>query len=140
MMPYLSHPRWARRSLYMLRALLHLAALTMGVWAVWLTPQTVSARLPAFITDVWGVLAVVGAVACLYGALTRRYRWELTGLPLEVGAVVIYAVTVWDITTEAPTRLAQASAVTALALALLIRYVDLLVIRQRLIREHRGAA
>lgn len=139
-MPYLSHPTWARWTLYVLRAAVHAAALVMGVGAVWLTPQTVSERLPGYLTDVWGILAVIGALGCIYGALTRRYRWELTGLPLEIGAVLIYAITVWDITTDAPTRLAQAGAVTALCLALAVRAVDLIVIRNRLTREHRGDA
>lgn len=136
MMPYLEQPPWARRLLHALRVALYTMCLIMGVGAVWLTPQTVSSRLPGFLTDVWGLLAVVGAVGCLCGALIRRYRWEMTCLPLLAGAVVIYAWTIWDITTDAPTRTAQAAAVTSLMLALTIRYVDLLVVRVRLRRQH----
>lgn len=140
-MPYLEQPVWARRLLHTLRGFLYGMCLLMGVGAVWLTPQTVSVRLPGLLTDVWGILAVAGAVGCLAGALTRRYRWELTALPLLLGAAGIYAWTVWDIATDAPTRTAQAAAVTSLLLALLIRYVDLLVVRARLRRQHdRGTA
>lgn len=135
-MPYLEQPPWARRLLHALRAVLYGMCLVMGVGAVWLTPQTVSSRLPGFLTDAWGLLAVAGAVGCLCGAVARRYRWELTALPLLIGALVIYAWTVWDIASDAPTRTAQAAAVTSLLLALAIRYVDLLVVRARLRRQH----
>lgn len=135
-MPYVEHPTWARRLLYVLRALLYGLCLVMGVGAVWLTPQSVSIRLPGFLTDVWGVLAVVGSVVCLIGALVRRYRWELTALPLLAGAAVIYAWTIWDAVPDTPTRTAQAGAVSSLLLALAIRYVDLLVVRWRLRRQH----
>lgn len=138
LMPYAMHPPWARRILFALRALLYVACLVMGAAAVWLTPKTLSARMPGFITDLWGVIAVAGALACLAGALTRRYRFELVGLPLVVGAVIIYAITVWDIAVDAPTRTAQASAVSALLIALAIRWVDLLVVRARLVAEHRA--
>ncbi|MCC2033058.1 hypothetical protein [Microbacterium allomyrinae] len=124
--------------LYGLRAALYLMCLLMGVGAVWLTPTTVSDRLPGFVTDLWGVIAVLGALACLGGALSRLYRWELIGLPLVIGAVVIYAITVWEIAADAPTRTAQASAVTALLFALGIRWIDLLVVRGRLVRENQG--
>lgn len=137
-MPYAMHPPWARRTLYVLRALLYLACLVMGAAAVWLTPRTLSARMPGFITDLWGVIAVAGALACLVGALTRRYRFELVGLPLAVGAVIVYAVTVWDIAVDEPTRVVQASAVSALLIALAIRWVDLLVVRARLVEESRA--
>lgn len=135
-MPYLEHPRWARRLLHTLRGVLYGMCLVMGIGAVWLTPQTVSSRLPGVLTDVWGLFAVVGALGCLIGALTRRYRWELTSLPLLAGAVLIYAWTIWDIVTDQLTRTAQASAITALLVALAIRYVDLLVVRARLRRQH----
>lgn len=135
-MPYPQTPVWARRVLSVLRALLYGMSVVMGVGAVWLTPVTVSERLPAVLTDAWGVLAVGGALGCLTGALTRRYRWELTSLPLLIGATLIYALTVWDIATDAPTRTAQAAAITSLMLAFSIRYVDLLIVRGRLRREH----
>lgn len=134
-MPYPMHPPWARRALYTLRAALYVMCLIMGVGAIWLTPMTVSDRLPDFITDLWGVIAVAGATGALFGAVSRRYRWEMTSLPLIIGAVMIYAITVWDIATDAPTRLAQASAVTALLLSLTVRYIDLLVVRARLRHE-----
>lgn len=135
-MPYVEHPTWARRLLHVLRALLYSICVVMGMGAVWLTPQSVSSRLPGALTDVWGLLAVAGAVGCLTGALARRYRWELTTLPLLIGAVVIYAWTSWDAVTDTITRTANAAAVTGLVLALAIRYVDLLVVRSRLRRQH----
>jgi len=135
-MPYVEQPIWARRLLHMLRALLYGICLVMGIGAVWLTPQSVSIRLPGTLTDIWGMLAVAGAVGCLCGALMRRYRWELTSLPLLIGAVVIFAWTIWDAVADTPTRTAQAAAVTSLLLALAIRYVDLLVVRSRLRQQH----
>lgn len=135
-MPYVLAPRWARILLYWLRAALYGALLVAGVGAVWLTPQTISARLPGALTDIWGAFAVVGALVCLVGAMRRRYRWEMTGLPLVAGAVLIYALTIWDIVPDTLTRLAQAASVTALLLALVIRYVDLELVRRRLLREH----
>ncbi|MBN8881469.1 MAG: hypothetical protein J0H73_04045 [Salana multivorans] len=135
-MPYLAHPRWAAVGLYLLRAVLYLALLLMGAGAVWLTPQTIGAQMPAFITDAWGTLAILGALGCLYGSLTRRYRLELVALPLLIGAVIVYAISIWGIVVDAPTRTAQASAITALVIALGIRWVDLLVVRGRLRREH----
>lgn len=137
-MPYTRHPRWARWVLYALRAALYALALSMGVGAVWLTPVTVSERMPGLITDAWGAIALIGAVLCIFGTLTQRYRWELSGLPLLVGATIIYAATVWDIFADQATRLAQASAVSALFVAFAIRWVDLLVIRLRLVREHQA--
>ncbi|MBQ9918008.1 MAG: hypothetical protein IJO71_12525 [Microbacterium sp.] len=136
-MPYTRHPRWARWILYVLRAALYALALSMGVGAVWFTPVTVSERMPAMLTDVWGAIALVGGVLCIGGSLAQRYRFELTGLPLLVGATIIYAATIWDIFREQDTRLAQASAVSALFVSWSIRWVDLLVIRWRLVREHR---
>lgn len=137
-MPYTRHPTWARWTLYGLRSALYVFALTMGFGAVWLTPTTISERMPPLITDLWGAIAVIGGVLCVYGAFAQRYRWELNGLPLLVGATVIYALTIWDIYTDQSTRLAQASAITALFLAFAIRWVDLIVIRLRLVREHRN--
>lgn len=135
-MPYTRTPLWAKWTLYGLRFALYLALLASGVGAVWLTPATLSTRLPTFITDLWGALAVAGAVVALYGAATLRYRWEVSALPFIAAAVLIYAATIWDITATTPTRLAQASAITALLFALLIRYVDLLVVSIRERRDH----
>lgn len=135
-MPYLRHPRWARRILYVLRAILYALALAMGAGAVWWTPVTVSERMPAIVTDAWGLIALAGGALCITGALRTRYRFELTGLPLLVGATVIYAITIWDIYADQDTRLAQASAVSALLVSFTIRWIDLLVVRWRLVKEH----
>lgn len=137
-MPYTREPAWARWILYVLRGLLYVFALLMSVGAIWFTPETVSARMPALITDLWGMIALVGGALCLGGSLWARYRFELTGLPLLVGATIIYAVTIWDIYTDQDTRLAQASAVSALFVSFTIRWVDLLLVRWRLVREHRA--
>lgn len=139
-MPYTRTPLWAKWTLYGLRFSLYLALLASGAGAVWLTPMTLSNRLPTIITDVWGALAVIGSLVALYGAAALKYRWEVSGLPFVIAAVLIYAATLWDITTTAPTRLAQAAAITALLIALTIRYVDLLLVAIRLRREHREFA
>ncbi len=135
-MPYVMAPPWARRLLHLLRGGMYTMLLLSGLGAWLLTPMTVGDRLPPLLTELWGLLAVVGSVGALYGSLTRRYRWEVTSLPLLCGAVLIYAVTVWHIVAVAPTRLAQAGSITALLLALAIRYVDLLLVSARMRREH----
>lgn len=135
-MPYVMAPPWARRTVYTLRVGTYTALLVCGAGAVWLTPQTVGSRLPPVLSDAWGILAILGALGALYGATSRRYRWEVTSLPLLAGAILIYAVTVWHIVATAPTRLAQAAAITALLLSLAVRYVDLLLVSARDRREH----
>lgn len=135
-MPYVLAPPWARWALYVLRATMYTALLASGVGAWLLTPTTVSDRLPEWIADAWGGLAIVGALGALYGSLTRRYRWEVSALPFLIAATLVYAATIWNIVGDAPTRLAQAAAVTGLVLALTIRYVDLLLVAARMRRAH----
>lgn len=129
--PYVLTPRWVRRTLAVLASVQYGMCLVMGVGAVWLTPTTITARVDGTVTDIWGVLALAGALPCLIGALRRRYPMELIGLPLLMGAVFVYAVTVWDATLDVPTRLAQAAAITSLFLGFAIRYTYLLGVRAR---------
>lgn len=135
-MPYTTHPPWARWLLYSVRAAGYTMLLVSGVGAVWLTPVTVADRMPVVLTDLWGIVAVGGGAAALFGSLTRRYRWELSGLPFLATAVLIYAATLWHIAADAPTRLAQAAAITALLCLLVIRYVDLYLVSRRMRAEH----
>lgn len=137
-MPYITAPPWARRVSYGVLVGVYTMALVMGAGAVLLTPTTISARMPSWLTDAWGVLAVAGALGCLYGAVTRRYRWEWVWLIALIGATVVYAITVWDIVGDAPTRLAQAGAISTMALSLTLRYVQLWSIRSREVADHKA--
>ena len=134
--PYTTEPPWARRVLYCVRAAAYSMLLTSGVGAWLLTPTTVADRLPPGLSAAWGLIAVGGGALALFGSLTRRYRWELVGLPFLTTAFMIYAGSVWHIVIGAPTRLAQSAAITGLLALLVIRYVDLLRVSRRLRAEH----
>ena len=134
-MPYMqAPPRLAAAWDYALRAGMYVMTLIMGVGAVVWTPATIDARMPAVVTVAWGWLAILGSLLCLWGCTRRVYPPELIGLPLVVGAVIVYAITIASIIPDSPTRLAQYGAVSALAWGLGTRWNHLRAIRWR--RRH----
>ena len=133
--PYIDAPPAGARADYVLRAVTYALLLVMGVGAVWWTPSTIDARMPQIVTVAWGCFAIVGSLLCLRGSLARRYPSELVGLPLLLGSVGMYAITVWSMVPVASTRLAQAAAVAALAASLGTRLSHLCVVRWRARRE-----
>lgn len=130
-MPYVHHPRWARRLLKTLRVGLYALTLAAGVCAVVLTPTTVAGALSVRLTVTWGIVVGLASISALTGTLTGRYRFEFAALPWMISGLAIYAATVTELLIATPTRGAQAASMWALVIALAIRMVDLLIIARR---------
>src|SRR5699024_4484749 len=98
------------------------ATITLGgILVLALPPRTIGTPLGDLVTLAWGLLlttAIIPTVSSLHG----RYKWEyVTLIPVTAG-ILIYAGNVWWIVfTATPTRAAQASIITALAIGLFRR-------------------
>lgn len=79
---------------------------------------------------------MLGSVTAIYGVVRKLFRFEFIALPFIITGMSIYGVTILSLLVETPSRLAQASAVTALLVITIIRYVELWVVTLKLSRLH----
>lgn len=135
--PYTLTPAWAHWVLYIARMGAYGMLLTSGIGAFFFTPTSIADAISIQLTDSWGVIAMLGAALTMYGSARELYRWELAGLPLTGAAMIIYGYTVWVLTADMVTRLAQAGAISSLVLLLFIRTVDLTLVWRRALAERR---
>lgn len=95
-----------------------------GVAVFILTPTTIEYAIGVFAVYLWGGLLVPGLIAGV-SAFHGRYRWEYPILPLLIAGLVVYALTLWVMVTDTPTRLAQTLIITAFVHKLVGRFLDL---------------
>lgn len=117
-------PKYARR----LRGILAVAyafAAYAGVSALVWTPVTISGSIGMSLTYLWGLMALAGGLAGVYGVSRNQWRIERWSAPLAAGGLGVYALTVWTLTiTETTGRLAQASVATFAFLMLVYRATE----------------
>ncbi|EOM77302.1 hypothetical protein DW322_21285 [Rhodococcus rhodnii] len=97
-----------------------------GFASIYWTPNTISAVLGTITAMIWGLLLLVGGITCAAASLTERYLIEYPAILLVVAGAAMYLVALWAITAGGEiTRLTQTALVTAYALHLLARHVQL---------------
>lgn len=132
-------PLWLHRLLISLRLVFYAFAAVSGFGALFLTPTSLSSTITSYITKAWGGTVLLFALIAIVGVVLEQYRLEFVALPFIVAGVVIYAFTIWFNVPETPSRLAQAGALSALAIVTLIRNIDLLIVHRKLTLQHEMA-
>ncbi|MFF1531474.1 hypothetical protein, partial [Cellulomonas sp. NPDC058312] len=90
------------------------------------TPNTITGVLGAGTATVWGLLLVFGGMVCVAASMTERYLIEYPAILIIIAGLVVYLVALWAITLEGEiTRLTQTAVITAYALHLLARHIQL---------------
>lgn len=87
-------------------------------------PETIISQQPGWMTFLWAVLMGVGGLAAIVAVFRNDHWLELVG-GLAVGAgLSAYALTVWSLVEDSPSRMGQAFALTGL-----IGFVGVRVVR-----------
>lgn len=118
--------RWESR----VRAGAYAFAFAAGTWVLITPPRTIEGTIGVLSTVAWGVLLLPASVVMVF-AWRGKWRPEYALLPLLVAGVTVYAVAVWASVWETITRGPQACTISALALALLARFMQLRKLRRR---------
>lgn len=97
-----------------------------GIASILWTPRTIADVLGAGTATVWGVFLLLGGALCMFASVTERYLIEHPAILLVVAGLCLYLVALWEITLDGElSRLTQTSVITAYALHLLARHVQL---------------
>lgn len=106
-----------------------------GILVLTMPPRTIEGPLGDAITLSWGVFLTVSIVPTT-ASIKGKYKWEYAALPIVIGGVLIYAATIWYLAIDTPTRAAQATLITALAIGVFRRWMD----RKRMVKADKQRA
>lgn len=115
----------------------YLFMVAAGIAAVTLTPQTIAREAGYLVTLGWGAAVLTGALVAAAGVALVRYRWEWVAIWPVIGGVLAYMATLWGLVAQGEfTRTAQACLITALALTMVTRALELAAHAHKLRRTH----
>lgn len=113
-----------RRRQRPLWVIFHIGILAAGIsFVVWGSVPVIETAGRS-LTYVWGVSFVLGSALSLTGVLFRRWTGEIVGMPLEMGGLLAYAVSLWLTLPGLLTRTGLALLLSALVLPLWARWRD----------------
>lgn len=113
-------------------ALAYAATAWAGIAALIWTPTTIAGAIGVLVTYAWAALAVLGGSVGIWAVARDQWRTERWSAPLAAGGAVTYAVAVWSLViTETSGRAAQASWITAVALLLVYRVLEVWAVASR---------
>lgn len=72
-----------------------LAGVAAGSWVLVSPPKSYDA-IGLTLTAVWGAFLIIGSALVAAGHLFRKYKFEIPGLVLSLGGVVIYCYLSWQ--------------------------------------------
>lgn len=119
---------WMRRfatATDLFRTLQNVFVTLAGIAAIVWTPRTIEGPIGDVILVFWVTFLLVGGAVAAYGAARRRQRVELPALWAGAGGIGIYAIIVWSLALETPSRTLQALILTGATCAWLARAFDL---------------
>lgn len=131
MSPFIIHeyPKWAERTMRVLRISSYAFCTLTGVAAIFLTPSSLKAEMFVIV----GSMALFGLV-CTVASVMKRYVVEWVSLFFLAAGITSYVAAVWLSAMSNPKAIAGASIFTVLVLLMLIRLVDLTVFWMKNVR------
>lgn len=111
--------RSLRTSAYWMVGVAGLASL---VW----TPRTIEAELGPVMVSIWACFLLIGGLSAAIASTLERWLIEMPAIPMVLTGLALYLVALWSITIDGEvTRLAQTTLITAYALHLAARWLQL---------------
>ncbi|MFM9261469.1 hypothetical protein ACKAMS_22790 [Rhodococcus sp. 5A-K4] len=97
-----------------------------GFASILWTPRTIADVLVGGTSTAWGIFLLVGGAVCTFASITERYLIEHPAILLVIAGLCLYLVALWEITLDGElSRLTQTAVITAYALHLFARHVQL---------------
>lgn len=111
-----------------------------GVGGFFLTPVTVVTELGSIIPKIGSAGLILAGIIGLLAVLFRRWGYEAVAAYFALSGLIAYSTNVWVLTfTGSPSRLQQASLITALIFFLIFRIVSFSAHSAKRRREHEEA-
>lgn len=130
-MPFIIHeyPRWAERTIRIMRIASYAFCALTGLAVVFLTPASLKPELYIIVAS----MAIFGLI-CLVATTLKMYVMEWVSLFFLTAGTLTYVAAIWVSSLFNPKFVAGASIFTVLVLLMLIRVIDLTVFWLRNVR------